>query len=55
MHRDYLQRLDLRTGVLTTQDTWEHAGHSMRLKTGLFVSRSNRHLLVIRVEITPSF
>ncbi|MGH2543626.1 MAG: HAD-IA family hydrolase, partial [Ardenticatenaceae bacterium] len=51
---DYRRTLDLRSGLLTRTIRWEaRTGTRTQLRFERFMSYSNRHLLGIRVQITP--
>ena len=53
---NYLQTLDLRTGVLSTSVVWTSpAGHATRLLFAVLTDRARPHLAVVRMTVTPSW
>ncbi len=53
-HEQYERRLDMRKGTMTRTVVWETAtGKRVRIRTERFASFTNKHLAVIRYEVTP--
>jgi trehalose/maltose hydrolase-like predicted phosphorylase len=53
--QNYRQRLDLRTGTLTTEVDWNSGVRASRLVTRVWLSRSRPGVAVLEREVTPSF
>ncbi|GAB7056370.1 MULTISPECIES: beta-phosphoglucomutase [unclassified Paenibacillus] len=53
-HEQYERKLDMRKGTMTRTVVWETAaGKRVRIRTERFASFTNKHLAVIRYEVTP--
>ena len=54
-HTEYRQQQDLRTGTVTTQDTWTIEGKTIAIETSVFAHRNNPNLSITTTTFTPDF
>ena len=53
--RSYRQTLDMYNGILETRYNWNDRGRMTEIESGIFVSRPNPNLAVMRFEATPRY
>ena len=52
---NYIQNLNMKEGVLSTQYDWNDSGRISSIETETFISRNNKNLAAVKFKVTPKF
>ena len=52
---NYRQSLDFRNGTVTTECDWEHWGGNLHIKSRIFLSRAQKHVGCLEIELTSDY
>ena len=52
---NYSQSLDFRNGKVATECDWEHWGGNLHIKTKIFLSRTQKHVGCLEMELTSDY